>query len=227
MQIALGFVGWALRRRFQAIYLVGVIPEPIQVRKLALIGCANHTNWWDGFVVGTLTERCLGKEFYVAQEEKYLRRYWFFRLCGAFGVDLGDPRKTLSAMRHARSLLRSPAALVWFFPQGKLMAPDAPIQVRRGAAFLAASTGAPILPCGLRYEFRDQENPAVFLAMGPLLFPPLGEDRLQAELTRLVEEAKRYADPDVPLPDRCLLRPKRSMNEIFDAFVGGLRRKQT
>ncbi|HEY0789662.1 MAG TPA: hypothetical protein VGD78_01240, partial [Chthoniobacterales bacterium] len=74
MQVALGLVGWALRRRFRAVYLIGAIPERSQVRKLALIGCANHTNWWDGFVVGTLTERFLGKEFYVAQEEKHLRR---------------------------------------------------------------------------------------------------------------------------------------------------------
>jgi chlorobactene lauroyltransferase len=214
----------ALRRRFQGIYLIGGENLKELGREQPLVACANHTNWWDGFVVGLLTAQRLRKRFYVVQEERHLRRYWFFRFVGAFGVDLDAPKKAVATVRHAQALLKQPGTVVWIFPQGRLMAPDEPIRVRRGATFIAALAGVAILPCALRYEFRDQENPFVFIAFGRPLPAPAGEDTLRAELQRLVQEAKRFADPDVPLPEDALLPSKRSLNELWDAVVAWLRR---
>ncbi|MBW0001654.1 MAG: lysophospholipid acyltransferase family protein [Verrucomicrobia bacterium] len=213
----------ALRRRFQGIYLIGAENLQALGRKQSLVVCANHTNWWDGFVAGLLTAQRLRKRFYVVQEERHLRRYWFFRFAGAFGVDLDAPGKALATVRHAQALLKQPGAAVWIFPQGKLMAPDEPIRVRRGATYIAARAGAAILPCALRYEFRDQENPFIFVAFGRPLPAPAADETLQAELQRLVREAKRFADPDVPLPECALLRSKLSINELWDACVALIR----
>lgn len=214
----------ALRRRFQGIYLIGAENLKMLGREQSLVACANHTNWWDGFVVGLLTAQRLRKRFYVLQEERHLRRYWFFRFAGAFGVDLDAPRKALAAVRHAQALLKQPRTVVWIFPQGKLIAPEEPIRVRRGATYIAARAGVAILPCALRYEFRDQENPFIFIAFGPPLPAPSTTDALQAELERLVRQAKRFADPDAPLPGCALLRSKLSINELWDACVASIRR---
>jgi 1-acyl-sn-glycerol-3-phosphate acyltransferase len=180
----------ALRRRFQGIYLTGAENFKELGREQSLMACANHTNWWDGFVVGLLTAQRLRKRFYVAQEERHLRRYWFLRFAGAFGVDLDAPKKAVATVRHAQALLKQPGTVVWIFPQGKLVAPDEPIRVRRGATFIAAQAGVAILPCALRYEFRDQENPFIFIAFGRPLPAPVAENALQAELQRLVQEAR-------------------------------------
>jgi 1-acyl-sn-glycerol-3-phosphate acyltransferase len=214
----------ALRRRFQGIYLIGVENLKELGREQSLVACANHTNWWDGFVAGLLTAQRLRKRFYVVQEERHLRRYRFFRFAGAFGVDLDAPEKVVATVRHAQALLKQPGTVVWIFPQGRLMAPDEPIRVRRGATFIATLAGVAILPCALRYEFRDQENPYVFIAFGQPLPAPVADDTLRAELQRLVQEAKRFADPDVPLPESVLLRSKLSLNELWDAVVARVRR---
>jgi chlorobactene lauroyltransferase len=214
----------ALRRRFQGIYLVGAENLKDLGPEQSLVACANHTNWWDGFVVGLLTARRLRKRFYVVQEERHLRRYWFFRFAGAFGADLDAPGKALATVRHAQTLLKQPGTAVWIFPQGRLTAPDEPIRVHRGATFIATLAGVAILPCALRYEFRDQENPFVFIAFGRPLPAPAADDTLRAELQRLVQEAKRFADPDVPLPEKALLRSKPSINERWDAIVSWIRR---
>ncbi|MBV8901780.1 MAG: lysophospholipid acyltransferase family protein [Verrucomicrobia bacterium] len=214
----------ALRRRFQGIYLVGSERLKELGRQQSLVACANHTNWWDGFVVGLLTAQRLRKRFFVLQEERHLRRYWFFRFAGAFGVDLDAPEKVVATVRHAQALLRQPGTAVWIFPQGKLMAPDEPVRVRRGATFIAALAGVAILPCALRYAFRDQENPFVFIAFGRPLPAPVAEGTLQAELERLVQEVKRFADPDVPLPEEALLASKLSINELWDVVVARVRR---
>jgi chlorobactene lauroyltransferase len=214
----------ALRRRFQGIYLIG--DENLQElgREQSLVACANHTNWWDGFVAGLLTAQRLRKRFYVVQEERHLRRYWFFRFAGALGVDLDAPGKVVATVRHVEALLKQPGTVVWIFPQGKLTAPDEPIRVRRGATFIAARAGVAILPCALRYEFRDQQNPFIFVAFGRPLPAPAAEGALQAELDHLVQQAKRFADPDVPLPERTLLPYKRSINEHWDAVTAWARR---
>jgi chlorobactene lauroyltransferase len=214
----------ALRRRFQGIYLIGAENLKELGREQSLVACANHTNWWDGFVVGLLTAQRLRKRFYVVQEERHLRRYWFFRFAGSFGVDLDAPKKVVATVRHAQALLKKPGTVVWIFPQGRLTAPDQPIHVRRGATLIAALAGVAILPCALRYEFRDQENPFVFIAFGRPLPAPVADDTLRAELQRLVQEAKRFADPDVPLPGGALLRAKLSLNELWDAVVAWVRR---
>lgn len=213
-----------LRRRFQGIYLIGAENLKKLGRRQSMVACANHTNWWDGFVVGLLTAQRLRKRFHVLQEERHLRRYWFFRFGGAFGVDLDAPAKAVAAVRHAQALLRQPGTVVWIFPQGRLMAPDEPVRVRRGATFIASLAGVAILPCALRYEFRDQENPFVFIAFGRLLPAPVADDTLEAELQQLVQEAKRFADPDVPLPEDALLAAKLSLNEFWDAAMAWVRK---
>jgi hypothetical protein len=39
-----------------------------------------------------------------------------------------------------------------------------------------------------------------------------------------VQEVKRFADPDVPLPEEALLASKLSINELWDVVVARVRR---
>ena len=82
-----------LRRRFHAVRVAGAEHLGALDPSRPTIGCVNHTNWWDGFVLYVLSHRLMQeRDIYLAMEEKHLRRYPFFRWMGCFGVDLENPR---------------------------------------------------------------------------------------------------------------------------------------
>ncbi len=156
---------------------------------------------------------------YLGQEEKHLSRYQFFRSLGAFGINLENPGAALPSLRYALGLLTKPNNVVWMFPQGRLHAPDAPIVVKGGVSFLAEKSGATILPCVFRYEFRAEENPAIIISVGEPLLAGCSSERLTSSLSLLQRESKSFSDPDQPLPSVFLMKPNLSTNERWDNLV--------
>ena len=61
-----------LRRRFHNIYLLGVYNLRGLDATRPVVGCVNHTNWWDGFVLYVFSHRRLPHDIYLAMEEKNL-----------------------------------------------------------------------------------------------------------------------------------------------------------
>ncbi|MBV9392727.1 MAG: lysophospholipid acyltransferase family protein [Verrucomicrobia bacterium] len=209
----------ALRRRFHSVSVKGAGNLSKLDPKQSLIACANHTNWWDGFVAGVFTSKLLGRQIYLGQEEKHLSRYQFFRSLGAFGINLENPGAALPSLRYALLLLTDPKNVVWMFPQGRLHAPDFPIVVKGGVSFLAKKSGATILPCVFRYEFRAEENPAVIISVGEPLPSDCSSERLTSALSLLQRESKSFSNPDEPLPSMFLIKPNLSTNEKWDNLV--------
>lgn len=155
---------WQMRRKFHGVYVSGLERIGCLDPGRSVVACANHTNWWDGFVIELLTREFPGREFYLAQEEKHLARYRWLRWLGVFGIDLDV--SALPGIRYALTLLKNPRNVVWLFPQGRIEHPTRPILLKPGALFLAEKTNAQILPVIIKYEWMIESRPSVFVEIG-------------------------------------------------------------
>jgi len=76
---------------------------------------ANHSSWWDGFFVYEVYKKLkLKNEFKIVMLESELKKFPFFRLCGAVGLIPKDSQHN----EHVFSELKSHC--ICFFPQGQL-----------------------------------------------------------------------------------------------------------
>ena len=233
------WLGATLQRRFHGVRLAG----GEHIRALSgggnqtgpVVGCVNHTNWWDGFVLYVLSHRRLPHEIYLAMEEENLRRYRFFSWMGVFGIDLSSRGGALAGLRYAVRLLSGgndqhrPPSLVWMFVQGALVGPRQAVEVKPGASFLAQRTGARLLPVVLRYEWLQESRPTVFVRVGSALASDAAADTLAARMNELLAQT----DADIERRDfsawEDLLPAGMSMNKRWDYLVhllAGSRRRR-
>ena len=211
-----------LRARFHNIYLLEAANLNLLDASRPVIGCVNHTNWWDGFVLYVISHRRLPHDIYLAMDEANLRRYGFFAWMGVFGVDLSDPRASLWGVRYAVRLLRAAARiprLVWIFVQGKLLDPRLPIEPKPGALFLARKTGAQVLPLVLRYEWLAESRPSIFVQIGKPMSPESTVEELAAVLNGLFARIDPALVPDAPTRGEPLFGTRMSMNKRWDYLV--------
>lgn len=210
------FLCFLIRSRFHGVYVQG--GEHLQELdgSKPVIACANHTNWWDGFVVHLLSCKLMDRSIYIAQEEKHLKRYRFFSWLGAFGIDLdGSP---MAGLRFAIRVLSNPKNLVWFFPQGQIVYPSKPILIKSGATFLAKKSGAQLLPVILRYEWLIESRPSILIKIGAPLPETTTAKQLQARLQELYDQVDpqpgKILDTFQPL-----FKPRMSINKKLDYIV--------
>jgi 1-acyl-sn-glycerol-3-phosphate acyltransferase len=196
--LALRWVERAIRRRFHGVFIAGGEHLAAASALAALVGCVNHTNWWDGFVLAALSRRRMPHDIYLAMEERNLRRYRFFTRLGVFGVDLAAPAANVAALRYALRLLRGASstrqALIWMFVQGELTSERRPVQARPGAEFLARHSPAPLLPVALRYAWLNESRPSIFVRILPPLPAGVSSDEIAAALNRALAETDRSLD---------------------------------
>ena len=225
-----------LGRRFHSIRLAG----GSHLRALAspgggstrVVGCVNHTNWWDGFILYVLSHHRLPHDIYLAMEEKNLRRYRFFTWMGVFGVDLDSRGSALPGLRYAVKLLRgnppdrcqardaaSRARLIWMFVQGALVSPRKPVVVKPGATFLARQAGAVLLPLVLRYDWLLESRASVFAYVGEPLPATTSPEELAARLDELLAQTDAAIDRRDFSGWEELLPPRMSMNKRWDHLV--------
>jgi chlorobactene lauroyltransferase len=174
------YTAWTARRHFAAVRVRGTLaagPSPLVV-------AAQHVGWWDPMILFLLSRSRFGGRHYVMMEEENLRRYPFFRWLGAFGVNRAKQADVLAATRYALARLREPEARVWIFPQGELRPADArPIRCLRGADWLAAESGALLVPVAIRYEFLGEQRPEAFVSFGEAVAVARGTNPTEALLT--------------------------------------------
>ena len=214
------WVARTLRRRFHGVYVAGGDHLRTLEGTRAVIGCVNHTNWWDGFVLYVLSHRRLPHEIYLAMEECNLRRYRFFTRIGVFGVDLSPGAANIAALRYAVKLLRSGtpdrAALIWMFVQGELVSDRRPVEARPGAAFLAKHGGASLLPVALRYAWLSESRPSVFIRVGQPLAAGASAGEISGSLNALLADTDRTLDPPSLAGYERLYEPGMSVNNRWD-----------
>ncbi len=215
------WVARALRRRFHGIYVAGGEHLRALAGGCAVVGCVNHTNWWDGFILYVLSHRRLPHDIYLAMEERNLRRYRFFTWMGVFGVDLEHGTRNIAALRYAAELLRrhptdGRAALIWMFVQGELVSERHPVEARPGAAFLARRTGATILPLALRYAWLSESRPSVFVRVGEALPAGSTSEGVAEVLNGLLAQTDQTLHPPALGEYEPLFAPRMSINKRWD-----------
>ncbi len=103
---------------------------------------ANHSCWWDLFLVHFLNET-IPVDGYGMMEHFNMLRFGFFRRIGAFSVDRTDPASVRASLDYAAGLLKLPKAGVWIFPQGRMIGNDArPLGFQPGLRALVRRAGA-------------------------------------------------------------------------------------
>ncbi len=111
----------------------------------ACIVVANHTSYLDAICLGSASPRKLrfliNYEIYVL-----LRLRWFYYMMGA--IPLRSGAADTSALRRALHVLKDGGALA-IFPEGQRMHDGRVGEAKVGVAFLAARSGAPVVPAAI------------------------------------------------------------------------------
>ena len=138
-----------------------------------LVMVANHTSWWDGFLLRDV-HRALrpGAPMYTLMSATELRRRPFFRLLGAVPVHEGSPAGTLHMLRSLRrwTAVRADASII-VFPQGRI-GPSArrPPGFRRGVELVVrAVSPCHVLPVALHVEALNHAAPTAFIVAAPVI----------------------------------------------------------
>jgi chlorobactene lauroyltransferase len=209
-----------MRRRFYGVFLKG----EAALRRAAeqprpLIFCANHSNWWDGFVAVLLLPFLAEKRIFLAQSEALLEHYRPLRWLGVFGLDIhGNP---LPGTRYALKLLGDPRNGVWIFPQGVLLPQGTPIEVKPGALWMARHGRALVVPLAFRYEWMVESRPSVFIHCGEALEPGITEHELEREMQRLYDEIGPMRTPVDWAAWTPLFPPRMSFNKRWERCLHG------
>src|SRR2546425_12368419 len=159
----------SFRKYFDGVYfrMRGTYTDE-QRATLPMLICANHSSWWDGYVIA-LVERLLNVDGYLMVEEAQLSRYFFFAWIGCFSVNRQDARSALQSLQYAIKLLKEgPGRMVWLFPQGEISPNDRrPLVFFTGAAYIARATYPALLyPLAIRIEYLVEQRPALFISLG-------------------------------------------------------------
>jgi 1-acyl-sn-glycerol-3-phosphate acyltransferase len=137
-----------------------------------LVMVANHTSWWDGFLLRDI-HRVLrpGAPMYTLMSARELEHRPFFRLLGAVAVAEGSAAATLHMLRCLRRWTdERPDASVIVFPQGRI-GPSGrrPPGYRRGVEYIIRAV-APcrVLPVALHVEALNHAAPTAFIVAAPV-----------------------------------------------------------
>jgi len=222
----------ALKRAFGGVYAY-VDPISVKLRtdkSLPVIFCLTHSGWWDGHVAYLLNKQVFKRDSYLMMEDHQLARYFFFTWAGVFGVNRDDPRKAFASIEYITHILeQEPGAVLWMFPQGRMVHPEMrPLGIYGGAANIARRLEKCLLvPVAIRYEFIMDQAPDVYVRVGrPLLIS--AENMLSAkDLTvRLDEAMTRTADElrsDIASHNlkayRRVLSGRGSVNKLWDGVL--------
>ncbi len=206
------YVGGKFRSAFRGLWVRGELPTGEGARLVY----ANHSNWWDGFVLHQVA-RVAGWDAYCLMEEKNLARYRFLSRLGAFSIRPGEGASTLESLRYARELLSRPRAAVCLFPEGELRPFGVnPPRLRRGVELLARAGRVECVPLAFRYAFFEHERPDVLVEVGA----PHGPGPLSLFQERLEAGVERVAAAKSLEGFRQLVRGGRGVAERWDGVRG-------
>jgi chlorobactene lauroyltransferase len=157
-----------LKRRFHSFRISGLDSLLGRDRLLPLVIYANHSSWWDGLIAFEISLQTTSDSF-MMMEEKQLKKLYLFRQLGAFSVVRENPRAAVKSINYAAKLLKEKnSRTLWIFPQGEILGNDArPLNFHTGAARVIEKVGrVGALPLAIRYEFRGEFKPEIFVNIG-------------------------------------------------------------
>lgn len=189
MTSAPDFFEWTLRSTIRRQIRSGL--RGVWVRGEMPTGAAvlapSHQSWWDGYVLREVAWQ-LGQPFGVLMSERQLATFPFLRLVGAIGAH---------ELRPALRLLKAGSWVV-VFPEGRIETLGPLRRIEAGAAWLAAASGAALIPVALRVVLRGQTRPEAYVRFGRAVAGPELKAALQHELD-LLDAELLASDPEQPL----------------------------
>lgn len=176
------------KRRFFSLQIFGLnfLQES---KKFPVIIYANHSSWWDGLVAFEVS-RAANLDSFIMMEEKQLKKLRLFRRLGAFSVVRENPREAVRSINYAVNLLEEDRKrTLWIFPQGKILPADLrPITFFNGVSRIIEKTeNCYAVPLGIRYEFRGEFKPEIFVKIGAPEFFKKSENFKSKELTKQLQ----------------------------------------
>jgi hypothetical protein len=165
----LAFRPW-LRKNLAGIHLAG-LPEPSDLaRDLPLVLVANHTSWFDGFLLRAVHRGVRPESALLsAMLERELRGRPILRFIGGVGFDPERPLTLRRVLQEVRAR-RDPAPTLSYFPQGRIFPSfRSPLGFQRGIETLIRHL-APlhVLPVGIHLEGGNAVRPHAFVSAGRL-----------------------------------------------------------
>ncbi len=184
--------------------VVGRVAVPL---RRGFIVVANHLNGADSVVL----QIALRTRLFFAASSRWFRgpfsRFIMRHICDAFPVETGLPFESISGVRSCLETLRAGGS-VGVYPEGGFNLSGRVTDIKDGAAYLAARTGAPVLPVyirNLRYAGRVDQTTiwtecwTGFLSVAENLFNTrieilVGEPIQPARLSQTSEELRAEID---------------------------------
>lgn len=198
------WVGGQVVRPYWRLRILG--PVDRIPRRGPLLIAANHCSFLDPWFVGIVFPRPI--RYVITQQWYHLSRFWnaFFRACGTVPVREDEPGATIREIH--RLLDRGEACGI--FPEGRISFDGRIQRFRSGLSRIAATSGAPVVPVGIRGSYeaiprtRRFPRPArVTVHVGePLVFPGSPHDgpppRAESRqfLRTVFEQVCRLADQE-------------------------------
>lgn len=226
-------VQWPFWRQFSRVWLKieGPLPQPSDG---PLICYLNHPSWWDGYAALLLHRMVFRRSFegYLMMDIEQLRRFRFFSWLGVFSVDRGDSAEALRSVHYiGNKLAERRDRYLWIFPQGKLTPNDQrPLRLYPGIGrIVRRAGGAGLWPVALRYEFRGEQRPELFIRCGPLhAMPAQASERevlreTQRNLTTALDRLRDEVNTEQFEGYRVLMNGTPGINRIGGALLGAVR----
>lgn len=112
--------------------------------------CANHRSMWDGILIAVTCRRTLA---FIAKEELFKNKLFGFIMKKLNCYPVRRDGSDLAVAKTALSLLRKGEVLV-IFPEGERIRKGKKPHLKAGAFRLAQMAGVPIVPAGIKGNFR-------------------------------------------------------------------------
>ncbi len=187
----------------------------------------NHASWWDPLVGLFLHHAYLPhRRGYAPMDTDQLSKFAFFRKVGLFGVD-PDHASSKGAMEAylGAQFDSNPGAALWITPQGRFADPRGPIELRPGAAAIAARfPRCRAVVVAIEYAFWLDKRPEVFIRCAPA---PMPADRSTPHCHRALTQAMmdnaaalaRLVIARDPAAFTTLLGGGSTINPVYDAWL--------
>jgi chlorobactene lauroyltransferase len=218
------YVTRILKKHFFALHVSGEHFLEERDSSLPTVIYANHSNWWDGFVMLFFARRRWHIDSHLMMDVEQMRKYLFFKWLGVFSVDRQSPRGAAESIRHAVELLQGSGKILWIFPQGVLLPNDTrPMHLYTGLARIAQRLGRVNMLCmALRYEFGKEQRPEIYVRFSdPARIDGVPDaaaltGRLRDGLEQAVETLRQDVARGAVTEFAPAFRGKRSRNAMID-----------
>lgn len=192
------------------VFLRGPVLGPVLAAEtgIPLLLVANHTSWWDGFLVRDVQKKLRpGARLFTVMLESELRRRPFLRVMGCVGVEPGNRMSALRVFRRLQTERQRDANTVFaFFPQGRIWpASRRPLGFERGVSVLCSMLApVAVVPVALHVEALNHIAASAFVALGERETWTAGqpdcrrlESAVEVQLDRIRRFLERYGE-DAP-----------------------------